>query len=58
MTNARVARMNNEARCTWPECKCQVPSYAWSMHNRVDFCLALKELDQTEAENEQRSSNG
>ena len=59
MTNDRVARMNHEAGCTFPKCQCDVPSYAFSMHNRVDFCLALKELDQKEAEeNEQRSSNG
>lgn len=64
MINERVRRMNNEAGCTWnpppgiPRCNCPVPSYALSMHNRVDFCLALKELDQKEAEQDLRSSSG
>lgn len=58
MANARVARMNNEAGCTWPTCPCHVPSYALSMHNRIDFCLALKELDQNDAEQDLRSSSG
>jgi hypothetical protein len=64
MINARVMRMNNEAGCTWnppkgvKRCDCPVPYYALSMHNRVDFCLALKALEQKEAEDMLRSSSG
>jgi hypothetical protein len=59
MSNARVVRMNNESGCTWPKCPCDVPSYALSMHNRVDFCLALKALEQDEAEKSyQRGERG
>lgn len=36
----REAAMNT-AGCTWPKCECEVPSYALSMHNRVDFCEKL-----------------
>lgn len=43
--NKDVMRMNNEAGCTWPNCKCPVPTYAWSMHNRVNFCLKLRDYD-------------
>lgn len=29
--------------CEWPKCKCPVPSYALSMHNRVHYCIKLTE---------------
>lgn len=29
--------------CEWPTCKCAVPSYALSMHNRVHYCIKLTE---------------
>lgn len=46
MSMADEARMHNEAGCEWPKCKCRVPDYAFSMHNRVNFCLKLKEYDE------------
>ena len=30
-------------RCEWPKCKCAVPYYALSMHNRVHYCMKLTE---------------
>lgn len=30
--------------CKWPECECKVPDFAWSAHNRVNYCEKLKEL--------------
>lgn len=35
-----------KAGCTWTKCTCAVPSYALSMHNRVDFCEKLKEYEE------------
>lgn len=29
--------------CEWPKCKCPVPDYALSMHNRVHYCKKLTE---------------
>ena len=29
--------------CEWPKCKCAVPDYALSMHNRVHYCMKLAE---------------
>ena len=29
--------------CEWPKCKCPVPSYALSGHNRVHFCVKITE---------------
>jgi len=31
------------AGCGWPTCKCHVPYYALSGHNRVHFCMKLTE---------------
>jgi len=45
MSHADEMRMNNEAGCEWPTCKCSVPYYALSMHNRINFCVKLKEYD-------------
>jgi hypothetical protein len=37
--------------CKWPECDCSVPDYAFSAHNRVEYCEKLKEKrnDQTQS---------
>ena len=29
--------------CEWPKCICPVPDFAFSMHNRVHYCLKLTE---------------
>lgn len=29
--------------CEWPKCKCPVPDYALSGHNRVHYCVKLTE---------------
>ncbi len=29
--------------CKWPKCQCHVPSHAFSMHNRVHYCIKLTE---------------
>jgi hypothetical protein len=41
MSNAQVAEMNKV--CTFPQCECKVPDYAFSMHNRTVYCLKYKE---------------
>jgi hypothetical protein len=28
--------------CKWPQCDCIVPDYAYSAHNRVEWCRELK----------------
>ena len=30
--------------CTWPECKCNIPDYAFSAHNRVHSCEKVKSM--------------
>lgn len=44
----REARMNNEAGCTFPKCECTVPDYAFSMHNRVNYCDKLAVLEKAD----------
>lgn len=34
--------------CSWPECNCKVPDYAFSEHNRRKYCEVLKILTKTE----------
>lgn len=41
----RERRMHQEAKCEWPTCQCQVPSYALSGYNRTEFCLKLKQYE-------------
>lgn len=31
-----------EKKCTFPACKCDVPDYAFSAHNRKEFCNAVR----------------
>lgn len=26
--------------CRWPECTCKVPDFAFSEHNRIQYCLS------------------
>lgn len=47
--NADVERMQNEAKCEWPDCKCIVPSFALSAQNRVSYCNKLKDYDKEKA---------
>lgn len=48
LSQARQVKMQNEARCEWPVCKCEVPSYALSAYNRTEFCLKLKQYEENE----------
>ena len=48
LSQARQFKMQNEAKCEWPVCKCEVPSYAMSAYNRTEFCLKLKQYEENE----------
>jgi len=46
LSHERMMKMNNEARCTFPKCDCEIPGYALSMYNRTEFCNKLKEYEE------------
>ena len=35
--------------CKWPDCKCDVPDYAWSEHNRRQYCRKHRELKEVDS---------
>lgn len=43
MNGLRVFEWYEECECTFPKCACNVPDYAFSSHNRKEFCDKWKQ---------------
>ena len=42
MANQYIIENSVIQTCNWPDCKCSVPDYAWSWHNRKNYCEGQK----------------